>query len=88
MFPTPVEYTPQEYQSILIKLDSIYKVNDSILNQINNRLSELETSETTIINNHASTKNAILFGDMSNDDIALFIANQIRDRQKTLLLLQ
>ena len=88
IFPTSVTYNSQEYESIITKLDSIYKSNDSLLTIINNRLSELDVKETTIINNHATTKNAILSGDMSNDDIALFIANQIRDRKQTLLLLQ
>ena len=75
------------YKELINKIDKVLIRTDSINVYVQSKLDSINIKETTIINNHNEKKNAIISGNISDDDVAKFISNEIFNRQQQLLLL-
>lgn len=75
------------YRPILDSMNISIQINNKIVSKLKEDIDSITTNETTIINNYENIAQDILDYTISDDSVALFIANQISNKQQDILLL-
>lgn len=75
------------YRPILDSMNISIQINNKIVSELKENIDSITTNETTIINNYENIAQDILDYTISDDSVALFIANQISNKQQDILLL-